>query len=312
MVFTLKNSNKKILLSVIVCTYNRSNLLKSCLKSLIKQTLNKNLFETIIVNNKSTDNTQKVIEAFTKNQSKFRVVYEKKQGLSHARNSGWKEAKGEYVAFIDDDAKASFDWCEKILVAFKTVKPQPVAVGGVYYPIYETTPPNWFTDDFEIRSWGVKAGFLLPPRARYGFSGSNMAFKREILEEYNGFSSNYGVVGNIFRSGDETELFSRIYKQESRFWYDPRIIIFHWTPKYKFKISYRFIRAFRSGTTTTIINSSNKASLIFVKTILGFPFFCFKSIFKLMLYKGNKLTFLVKFIEKMGEQLGSIYALFIR
>lgn len=234
------------LVSVVVCTYNRADLLAVCLQTLADQTLNKSLYEVIVVNNNSTDNTQETAEDFAR-QANFRVVVEMNQGLSHARNRGYKEARGEYVAYIDDDARADERWLENVILSFENVKPEPVAVGGVILPWYEKTPPEWFMDDYEIRSWGTEKGFLQAPRAQDGFSGSNMTFKKSILEEFGGFSADYGVVGDSLRLGEETELFNRIYKKNPLFWYDPDIRVEHLVPARKISVRYRLERAYMGG-----------------------------------------------------------------
>ena len=103
-----------IKISVIVCTYNRAYLLKNCLRSLVDQLVETSTFEVIIVNNNATDDTEEVAKSFTEKYPNFRYIIEPNQGLSNARNRGYKEAKGEYVAYIDDDARAYTDWVENI------------------------------------------------------------------------------------------------------------------------------------------------------------------------------------------------------
>ena len=255
------------IISLIICTYNRDDLLEPCLSSLVNQNADRELFEVIVVNNNSTDNTQKIAEDFAKEQPNFRVVTEMTQGLSHARNRGYKEAEGDYVAYIDDDAKAPPDWVERILKAFEKVTPSPVAVGGKYHPWYEEPPPPWFTDDIEVRTWGEKEGFLQPPRAQYGFSGSNMAFQKSLLQSYGGFSPGFGMDGGKMGLGEETELFYRIYKDYPLFWYDPKIIVLHLVPARNMTVSYCLRRTFYGGGVVTRIEGS--ASLyVIIKAIL--------------------------------------------
>ena len=103
--------NYSIFLTVVVCTYNRSDLLAGCLESLCQQTIKKDKFEIILVDNNSTDNTSEIAKGFL-DQSNFRYLLETSPGLSHARNRGLNEAKGEYVGYIDDDARAKYDWLE--------------------------------------------------------------------------------------------------------------------------------------------------------------------------------------------------------
>lgn len=260
-------------LSVIVCTYNRADRLVGCLMSLADQTIDKKSYEVIVVDNNSTDGTARIVTEISGRFPNFRMVKELRQGLSYSRNRGWREANGKYVAFIDDDAKATRNWCANILNAFETVSPRPAAVGGEVHPFYEVSPPRWFSDDLEIRSWGSEACFLQSPRAVYGFSGSNMAFTRNILENYKGFSPRYGMSGKRLRVGEETELFSRIHGDNPLFWYDPQIKVFHWVPKKNMSISYRFWRSFVGGKSFASIQRRQFFSIAYFKNCIGLLYF---------------------------------------
>ena len=215
--------------------------------------IDKSLFEIIVVNNNSTDNTPEIMENYCLKYPNIRVVNELKQGLSHSRNRGWREARGIYVAYIDDDARACPTWCERILHAFQQVSPQPVAVGGEVYPLFEIEPPKWFSDNLEIKTWGTATGFLRPLQARHGFNGPNMAFQKSILKSYGGFSTELGMVGEQLLFGEETEIFSRIYLENPLFWYDPSIRVYHWVSERKMRVSYRLRRSFSQGSAWTKI-----------------------------------------------------------
>lgn len=295
---------QKPLISVIVCTYNRQDLLPVCLQSLIDQTLDKSLYEVIVINNNSNDETQPVADKIAAGQQNFRVVVETKQGLSHSRNRGLLEATGKYIAYIDDDAKADPNWCHRILNVFQTVQPEPVAVGGKIIPWYETNPPQWFIDDFETRTWGEESGFLKPPRNLYGFSGSNMAFPGTILRKYGGFSPGLGMVGGRLRMGEETELFMKISRQQPLFWYDPEIIVFHWTSKQNMKVSYRFRRSFNSGAFMAYANGRNIFSINYLKNWIGLIRYIMWTPLALVKSGNSKKTELVKRLQEIGARLG--------
>jgi glycosyltransferase involved in cell wall biosynthesis len=296
-----------ILVSVVVCTYNRAEILKGAIESLCSQTADSSLYEIIVVDNNSTDDTQKVVERFAHFGN---VLYypENRQGLSHARNRGWQAAQGEYVAYIDDDAKASPDWVERIIDAFESVEPQPVAVGGEIHPWYETTPPQWYTDDFEIRSWGKDKGFLESPKAQSGFSGSNMAFKKSILESYKGFSSEYGMVGSQMRLGDETALFYRIYQNHPLFWYDPDIKVEHWVPSRNMTISYLLRRYFHGGESSIRIHLEGSRFII-IKKILRFMFESIVFPFRVKWWDKNWQRSFLKHARPVCTSLGSLKGL---
>ena len=103
-------SSSSPLISVVVCTFNRADLLETSLEALDEQILESSEYEVIVVDNNSTDNTLNVVEELCNRLTSLRYCFEPNQGLSHARNRGWREAMGEYVAYIDDDCKVPGQW----------------------------------------------------------------------------------------------------------------------------------------------------------------------------------------------------------
>jgi glycosyltransferase involved in cell wall biosynthesis len=243
----VSTASSVIELSVVVCTYNRADWLGEALGSLARQTFDPDRYEVLLVDNNSTDATATVAAGFQDKIAHFCYLREERQGLSHARNLGWQSANGEFVAFMDDDARAASDWCERIVAAFRNVTPRPVSVGGKILPLFESPLPSWFTPEIEIRSWGESAGFLDGPRRRYGFSGSNMSFPLDVFARYGGFSTGLGMQGNTIRLGEDSHLFNRIQEQEPLFWYDPQLIVHHLVPKRNLRLRYRLIRAYAAG-----------------------------------------------------------------
>lgn len=292
------------LISVIVCTYNNVRLLSSSLDSLISQNINKKLYQVIIVDNNSKDTTQQLAKKHVQNNPNFSLINETKQGLSHARNKGWKNAQGKFVAFIDDDARASPNWCQKIIKAFENVIPKPIAVGGAIYPLYERKPPKWFSDEFEIRSWGEKPHFLKGHTMKWGFSGSNMAFPKIILEKYGGFSTEYGRIGNELRLGEDTELFYRISKKEPYFWYDPQIKVFHWTPVNKMNLKYLIKRSYKEAQSVALLESSDITLSNYLKNWAGFFLYLFHIPYLVIKPQKNKKINHVRLIKQLCSRLG--------
>lgn len=94
------------LISVIIPIYNAEKYLKQCLNSVIIQNFNN--IEIICINDGSTDNSQKILEKFSKKDNRFKIITTSNKGQGSARNLGLKHAKGEYISFIDAD-----DWIEK-------------------------------------------------------------------------------------------------------------------------------------------------------------------------------------------------------
>jgi len=102
-----------LLITAVICTYNRKNLLRKAVDSLINQTLEKNKYEILIIDNNSNDGTSDLVNRNYSNISNIRYILEPRQGVAHARNTGWQNSKAKYVAYLDDDEIAKNDWLEK-------------------------------------------------------------------------------------------------------------------------------------------------------------------------------------------------------
>lgn len=236
-------------LSVVVCTYNRVQLLTDALDSICNQTLDKSHYEIIVVDNNSTDNTHEVVDEFCRRFTNVRYCFEPQQGLSYARNRGWREARGEYVAYLDDDARASRSWLEMALELFERVKPSPMCLGGPILPFYSTEKPVWFKD--AGRSWGDAPIFL--PRGE-SFSGSNMLWRKEALEAFGGFPVEIGVKGAYLSVGEETMLFKKIWQlsDQPTFYCSPELVVHHWVDPSKMTVFYQLKRAFAGGQVSSL------------------------------------------------------------
>jgi glucosyl-dolichyl phosphate glucuronosyltransferase len=232
------------IISAVVCTYNRSDMLRGCLESLCQQTLDKGLSEIIVVDNNSTDNTPQVVHEFADHN--IRYCLETAPGLSHARNRGLREARGKYVAYIDDDARAAADWLEVGCSLFEAATPSLDCLGGPYHPFYTSTKPDWFKDQYEVRGFGDSPKYL--KNTEY-LSGANMIWLKDVLNMLGGFDTNTGVVGNQLRLGEETKALNSLWSQkgDARVLFSPKLIIYHWVPDYKMTVSYRLKRRFAEG-----------------------------------------------------------------
>jgi len=235
--------SSKIVISVIVCTYNRVKLLRDCLQSLVEQTLDKSLYEVIVVDNNSPKTTNGLAEEFVRNQANFRVVVEKKQGLSHARNRGYKEAKGEYVAYIDDDAKATHNWVEEIH-SFICRHPEIQVFGGPYCGFSLVDIPAWFPPGYGTMSLGE---IERPLSETEWIHGTNMVYKRSLLNELGGFNVNIGMSGEQLSYGEETNLLIRIRERKLPIYYCPKIVVDHVIMPYKLSLAWLIKSNYTNG-----------------------------------------------------------------
>lgn len=221
-------------ISVIICTYNRGDILSECLRSLTNQSIPSEYFEVIIINNNSTDNTQKIAESFVYQASNYRVIIEHEQGISAARNRGWKEAKGEYIAYTDDDCRLPPDWLKKALEIIENHSPD--LFGGPYHAAYLSQKPPWFKDSYGSLFIASDPKYL--SRGEY-LSAGNLFIKKEILAGLDGFNHKLGPTGYSIKYGEETAIQEILYKSmpDVRIYYDPDLFVSHLVRPEKFKLS---------------------------------------------------------------------------
>jgi glucosyl-dolichyl phosphate glucuronosyltransferase len=211
------------LISVVVCTRNRAELLRGVLDDLRAQTLPATRYEVLIVDNGSTDHTRRVVEEVA-HDGRFRHVEEPVLGLSHARNRGWREARGAYVAYTDDDCRVPPGW---LAVAAEVIgEHRPHLLGGPIEPFFDSPPPPWFRPAYLTRSRGDQARRLSPGENLWG---GNLFVGRELLAELGGFPTGLGMVGRRIAYGEETALQHRLYEvhPEAVSYYDPRLGLRH-------------------------------------------------------------------------------------
>lgn len=215
-------------ISVIVCTRNQVDYLRKALASLKEQTLPRTEYEVIVVDNGSTDPTKRAVASFPGLEN-LRYLQEPVPGLSRARNMGWQQARGRYVAYLDDDAVASPWWLERIRHRFETIQPRPTGVGGPILPIWEAEKPPWLRDELEpylgIVDWPVSPMAL--DEDRFYLAGSNVCYERAVLEESGGFPTGLGRKGPLLLSNEELWLQRYLLSRRKALWYDPEILVHH-------------------------------------------------------------------------------------
>jgi len=226
--------------SVILCTYNRCESLAKALKSISASILPGSVdWEVLIVDNNSKDQTRKVAESFCSSpDSHFRYIFEPQQGKSHALNTGIREAKGEILAFTDDDVEVETDWLENLTAPFR--QGTWSGVSGRTFAEKSLVVPNWMGKD--VQWWTAPLGLFDLGSEGHEISttpfGNNMAFRAEMFTKYPGFRTDLGPrPGNEIRSED-TEFGRRLLEAGEKFWYEPSAVVYHATPENRVKKEY--------------------------------------------------------------------------
>lgn len=217
-------------ISIVICTYNRASYLKSCLLSLVNQSLSQAALEVeiVIVDNNSSDATKNVVEEL-QNQSRFplRYIFEPQQGLSFARNAGIQASQFEIIAFLDDDAVALPDWLESILLTFSST-PSSVVCGPIDLN-WESSKPSWLPESMFYFLGFLSFGNTIRELTQPGESpfGGNVAIKKDIFSQVGFFNPKLGRVGARLLDSEEIDLFSRVRKSGAKIWYCPSMKIRH-------------------------------------------------------------------------------------
>jgi glycosyltransferase involved in cell wall biosynthesis len=258
---------KKSSISIIICSYNRENVLGKTLQHLSLQT-DKD-FELIIVNNRSTDRTENICKNYIRDNPQLTVHYflEENQGLSFARNRGVREAHSDFLVFLDDDAFTFPDYVEN-LKKFIEKYPDFQAGGGKILPFWENKRPEWMsryllsiisTIDLgdEVKRFGGRSYPI----------GANMIIRKDIFDRFGLFNVNLGRKGKNLEGAEEKDLFLRIKKTGISVYYLPDVVVEHWVPDSRLTNEFFTKQAFSIGHSEKV-RAKNISSGEYTKSIL--------------------------------------------
>lgn len=223
-----------MLLSVVICTYNRRDYLIRCLQELLKSSLSSEAYEILIIDNNSSDDTMEVVDSFKQRVSNISYVQEPQQGLSYARNRAIKEAQGTYLLYLDDDALINEKGLEE-LNYFLEQNPGVAVVGGRCVIEYESEKPSWLTKksedwigsfDFGDEALDVNFENLKARKVRYPI-GACFCVEKEFLSSLGGFDPKLGRIKNKLLAGEESLVNLQAQKRLRRIVYLPQIWVRH-------------------------------------------------------------------------------------
>ena len=198
-----------MVLSITICTYNRIEYLKKCLKSILDQTQGSEIIEINIIDNNSTDTTKDYVIELQKKFPEVNYFVEKRQGISFARNLSFEVCKGMFLAFVDDDAVINKNWLEALLNELKNQN-ENIIYGGPIYPNFESIPEDWIDKDYFIRKFKDTDGFLGTIKSKEGFSGGNMCIAKNLFLKSEKFNTEIGMTGGNLGLGEEPDFFYKL------------------------------------------------------------------------------------------------------
>lgn len=235
--------------SVLICTYNRAELLDKLLETLGHQKF-EGEHEIVVVDNNSTDGTKAVAEKWMALANpKFPVRYVfagEAQGIAYTRNVSIDAAEGNVLAYIDDDALPEKDWIQRIIHNFadETV----AAAGGKVIPAWSEPPPDWIIQPELSPAIGATqyGEVFREMTVKMAPLAGNMAVRKDWAQAIR-FDPRFGKVGRDMKSFEEIEFADRLCRSGGKMIYDPQMIVYHYLPKERMTKEYVSSRRYGDG-----------------------------------------------------------------
>lgn len=228
--------------SVVICTYNRAELLAQAIASLAVQTVPESFrFEVLVVDDGSTDSTQSVIMDLAQTcRFPIRYVRDAGNGVAAARNRGVAEARGRWVAFFDDDQIAERDWLYALYAA--AIESGAPCVGGARKLALDSAALAGLSRISRLILGEIDQG---PDPFRCGRNAllctGNLLVERAAIERIGGFDP------ALVDGGEDTEFLMRLRRAGLACWYAPRAVVHHIIPAYRTTAPYLVWAAARGG-----------------------------------------------------------------
>lgn len=257
------------IVSIIIPTFNRSHQLNRTLFSLMELKTSRDLFEIIVVDNGSTDNTKDVVIKYQIENSltKIKYFYDPIPGLLTGRHRGANEAEADVLTFIDDDVHVSSTWLDTIIDVMEN-KPEISFLTGPNLPLYESYPPEWIEEFWNSTPYGGrmcdslslldigKNEIEIDPNYVWGL---NFTVRKETFIELKGFQpDNMPPHLQMFQGGGETGLTQKGKKENKKALYNSGVLVYHEVPSSRLTPEYFDKRAYYLGLFLSYTELRNK------------------------------------------------------
>jgi len=274
---TQSKEHKPMSITVVLCTYNRHQSLHTALNSVAASVLPESVeWEVLVVDNNSTDQTRKVAQEFcNRHPGRFRYLFEAQPGKSYALNSGIREARGNILAFMDDDVTVHPNWLHNLTAALS--KDEWAGAGGRIMPEWTFSPPRWLSADSRHAA-GPLVGFDPSPNAgrlKEAPIGTNMAFRKDMFEKYGYFRIDLGPRPGSEIRNEDTEFGDRLLSGGERLRYEPSALVFHPVTSNRINKEY-FLKWWFNKGKSNILQFHTRQSTKY--KIEGIPIFLFRNL----------------------------------
>jgi glucosyl-dolichyl phosphate glucuronosyltransferase len=238
------------MISVIVATRDRASLLKCTLEALCGQISPGCPVEILVADNASTDETRQVVQAAARESSiPVRYLTESRPGKSHALNTAVSHARGDLLAFTDDDVLPSPNWLAAYTRAFGETGADYAA--GRILPLWEATPPRWLAPAqhgvLAIGDGGPRRLILAGVQDQVMPIGANMAVRRHVLDRVGGWNPALGKLKDTLRTGEDHEFALKMAAAGFSGVYEPEACALHRVPADRLRLGYFFRWCYSNG-----------------------------------------------------------------
>jgi GT2 family glycosyltransferase len=252
--------------SAVVCSHSLVNFanLAQAVDSLLAQS--HLLEEIIIVVDGNREVYDRVTAIYSEKPRVKAVLLPESLGVSEARNAGWRTARGDIIAFMDDDAAASPEWIAELAETHRIHGVS--AAAGRILPIWEG-PGADFPEELYWLLGLTHHGFAEDKvtEVRNAF-GPNMSFRREVFDRIGGFRRELGFArnGNAYVQAEEVDLGLRLKESTGRgVLYNPAAVVYHRVPEAKLKLPTVIRRSFYQGYSKALIRKLNQTGALDVE-----------------------------------------------
>jgi glucosyl-dolichyl phosphate glucuronosyltransferase len=238
--------NQGTLFSIIICSHNRSDDLSECVASVVPQLGGQ--AELIVVDSASGPEEQAKARNLVPLYPDLKLVRVDQPGLSLARNSGVRQAAGEWVIFLDDDVIPFADWASQLERALEGAPLNQAVIGGGIIPRW----PKGVNGRNLSKRWKMFLSLAedeKPGKASEGaaVNGANYAIRRRVLSEIGGFPENLGRIGQSLISGDEAHVTQRALDAGWEVDFDPSFKVYHKISSERLTMSWILRRTYWEG-----------------------------------------------------------------
>lgn len=174
------------MISVIIPTYNGLDMLRKSLPTWFEQTLPKDEYEIIVVDNRSTDDTRQYVESLLPEQKNLIYLYEPKSGATNARHAGARKAKGEYLVFADNDGLFNPECLTSIIEVYQANK-DCAAVACRIDIVWDGEEPEWIKPYKQLLGQ-LNYGDNVSYSTGYYLNGGLMSVRKDVFERLGGFN----------------------------------------------------------------------------------------------------------------------------